>query len=330
MNRIALIVSLLAVSSVAHAEDVLRPFKQDEKWGYKDPRGNVVVEPKYDKARSFSCGLAAVNVGAERELSGPPMKTGGKWGYIDASGAVVIPIKYDFGQDFSEDLAQVWVGTRPSFIDTKGKTVIDLGDVDRLHSVDDFSEGLAPVHLHSTLKGKPDYYETRYLDRQGKTVLTISGYGEEFHEGLAQFTVLNPKAEDEMPHEDLLSGFIDRRGKIVIQPTFAEVGDFSDGLAPVRLEKTEGVWGMGDRWGYIDKTGKCVIEPRFNEAHEFRNGVARAHSGGELRQFFFHSPPIWDGGEWLLIDKTGKVLKRTEEMPDYPDVPRERSNKHEE
>ena len=323
MNRIALLVPLLAVFSIGHADEVLRPFKQDGKWGYKDPGGNVVVEPKYDEAQPFSCGLAAVNVGAKVPTfwSGPPMKTGGKWGYLDASGAVVIPIKFDFAQDFSEDLARVRVGTRPSFIDTQGRTVIDLGDLDGLNTVGDFSEGLAPVHLDFRHKG--GRYETRYLDRKGKTVLTIAGYGDEFHQGLARFCEFNTKTKDALPDENAPSGFIDRQGRIVIEPTFAEVGHFSDGLAPVRLEKTEGVWGRGDRWGYIDRTGKFVIEPRFNEAHQFRNGVARAHSGGELREFSLHSPPYWDGGEWLLIDRTGKILKRSEELPDYPHAEKE-------
>ena len=83
---VLLVLSALPGAAAGAAEGVLRPFEQDEKWGYKDPRGNVVVEPKYDKARSFCCGLAAVNVGAKVPTfwSGPPMKTGGKCGYIDA------------------------------------------------------------------------------------------------------------------------------------------------------------------------------------------------------------------------------------------------------
>ena len=89
-QSLVVLVALLAVSAGADAEDVLRPFKQDGKWGYRDSRGNVVVAPNYDEARSFCCGLAAVNVGARMPfMSGPPGKTGGKWGYIDACGTVV-------------------------------------------------------------------------------------------------------------------------------------------------------------------------------------------------------------------------------------------------
>jgi hypothetical protein len=51
----------------------------------------------------------------------------------------------------------------------------------------------------------------------------------------------------------------------------------------------------------------------YNEAHPFANGVAKVHVGGTLRFLSFHQPPIWEGGEWQLIDRKGNVLKRSEE-----------------
>lgn len=34
-----------------------------EKCGYKDSIGNVIVQPKYDRAKEFSQGVAIVNIG---------------------------------------------------------------------------------------------------------------------------------------------------------------------------------------------------------------------------------------------------------------------------
>ena len=50
-------------------------------------------------------------------------------------------------------------------------------------------------------------------------------------------------------------GYIDKTGKIVINPQFKSEGYFKEGFAPVEI---------GNKWGYIDKTGKIVINPQFN------------------------------------------------------------------
>jgi len=65
---------------------------------------------------------------------------------------------------------------------------------------------------------------------------------------------------------DYKSCFIDDKGKTVISCTFDDAGDFSEGLAPVRV---------GRLWGYIDLTGQTVIAPRFQGAAEISDGLGR-------------------------------------------------------
>jgi hypothetical protein len=60
-------------------------------------------------------------------------------------------------------------------------------------------------------------------------------------------------------------GFIDRSGRIVIEPQFDEAGRFSEGLAAVR---------SGSQWGYIDIAGTFVLPLRFTIAREFSEGLA--------------------------------------------------------
>lgn len=62
------------------------------------------------------------------------------------------------------------------------------------------------------------------------------------------------------------SGYIDEKGKLVISLIFDGAGDFSEGLAPVKVN---------DQWGYIDENGKIVIAPRFSRAYEFSESLAR-------------------------------------------------------
>lgn len=64
--------------------------KIDGKWGFVDVDGNVVIEPQYEEARSFSNGYAAV-------------RYAGEWGYIDSNGNVVIDTQFEDARDFSEN-----------------------------------------------------------------------------------------------------------------------------------------------------------------------------------------------------------------------------------
>ena len=52
---------------------------------------------------------------------------------------------------------------------------------------------------------------------------------------------------------------------MVVKPLLEKAGDFTEGLARVKV---------GQKWGYIDKTGKVVIEPIFEKVRDFRNGLS--------------------------------------------------------
>ena len=77
-------------------------------------------------------------------------------------------------------------------------------------------------------------------------------------------------------------GYIDRTGQLVIQPRFPYGDNFFEGLAATR---------SGMYWGYIDKTGKAAIEMKFQEAGKFSEGCA----------------PVRVKAKWGYIDKTGKM-----------------------
>lgn len=50
-------------------------------------------------------------------------------------------------------------------------------------------------------------------------------------------------------------GFIERTGKIVLEPQFEAVRGFTEGIAAAR---------SGGKWGLIDRTGKFILEPKFD------------------------------------------------------------------
>lgn len=63
-------------------------FCQNGKWGFMKRSGDVLIEPCYDGARSFSCGVAAVCMD-------------GLWGFIDEDGNLVVDYTFDDAAYFS-------------------------------------------------------------------------------------------------------------------------------------------------------------------------------------------------------------------------------------
>ena len=93
-------------------------------------------------------------------------------------------------------------------------------------------------------------------------------------------------------------GFIDKKGRIIIQANYFIVHHFSEGLAGF----TFGTEDLEDKWGYINQQGKTVIYPQFEQVGDFRNGLSRvAILGG-----------YGDGSQshfvYIYIDKTGQQV----------------------
>jgi hypothetical protein len=95
----------------------------------------------------------------------------------------------------------------------------------------------------------------------------------------------------------LMYGFIDCKGKVIIEPRFPSVQGFSDGVAVVNVErkvvgyKEDGhaVYEITD--GIVDVNGKLVVLPKTHIISSFSEGLALAKIGDKL----------------AYIDKSGKV-----------------------
>jgi len=100
----------ISISSISEGRV---PVERNDKHGYLDLKGTVIIPIVYDGGREFSEGLAAV----EKD---------DKWGYIDRAGQMVIPFAYDDAGLFGNGLAPVKAGKRTGFINRSGKFVFDL------------------------------------------------------------------------------------------------------------------------------------------------------------------------------------------------------------
>src|ERR1039457_6337748 len=71
------------------------------------------------------------------------------------------------------------------------------------------------------------------------------------------------------------TGFINKEGKLIINPQYDNASNFYDGLALVTI---------GSKSGYIDKEGKTVINPQFDHGGGFSAGaeyrIDEVRSGG--------------------------------------------------
>lgn len=72
------------------AEDSPLAFRRDGLWGFVSPEGEVVLEPTFEDAKSFSKGMA-------------PVLREGKWGYIDKTGEFLIPPTFEDAEPFSKN-----------------------------------------------------------------------------------------------------------------------------------------------------------------------------------------------------------------------------------
>jgi hypothetical protein len=86
---------------------------------------------------------------------------------------------------------------------------------------------------------------------------------------------------------NLFGDFVDVSGKVAFDNRYDMAYDFSEGLARVS-EKRTGKW----KWGYINTAGDFVITPRFEYALSFSDGLAA----------------ISLNDRWGYIDRAGRVV----------------------
>ncbi|WEK53593.1 MAG: WG repeat-containing protein [Candidatus Cohnella colombiensis] len=98
-------------------------------------------------------------------------------------------------------------------------------------------------------------------------------------------------------------GYINKTGKIVVEPTYAWADDFHDGVAIVLLNSNSD--GNKDsreddslKYGAIDTTGKMVVEPDYSSITKFNEGVAGAVIVDEITYDL----------TYFILDRKGKIL----------------------
>jgi WG repeat protein len=221
--------------------------------------------------------------------NGQPVSTS----YLTRDGQVVLTVPTPNTGTFVEGFAPIadphglW-----GYMDRTGKTVIEP----QFNYVSRFSEGLAAVEVK-------DQWE--YIDKTGAVAIRlpnsrsqIVGSVEPFQSGLAlirydrgrksSFVSINHSGKVMMRgvgdfNEGLApvrargaAGFVDTTGKMVVPAKFFpnSILPFQEGLAAVFEVKDKNA-----RAGFIDREGRWVISPQYDDARHFCGGVAPVQVG---------------------------------------------------
>ena len=79
------------------------------------------------------------------------------------------------------------------------------------------------------------------------------------------------------------TGYIDKKGQVVIVPQFDVGHEFSEGLAAVSI---------GGKYGFVNPKGELVINPQFDGADIFSEGMAL----------------VWIGRKTGFVDQKGTLV----------------------
>lgn len=248
--------------------------------------------------------------------------TSGKWGFIDREGNPITPMAFDWAGDFRQGLGLAELDGAMGYIDATFKETGNWAISPRFE-VRDPNDVSAFGFFDGRARVRSDEGQWGYIDTQGKWIIEPS-FPEvprdypgipvgNFSDGLAWFQVVEMSERSQLDENDELVrdsedavlkesyarrsfGFMDRKGKVVIEPRFEMVNDFGEGLAAVRIQSH-------DAWGFIDRAGDRVISPKYDRVDRFSEGLCAV---GKLMK---------EGGigieRWGYIDPKGKdIIKR--------------------
>lgn len=233
---------VITANAVGTFSDDVAPFLLDNKWGFFDKAGNIVIQPKfkvfvnnYGDLPCFSEGLTSI-VDVETE----------RVGYINKKGEIKIAPVYYSATSFNEGVAFVGRQNDHVLIDTSGNIIAqNFVAINGYYSR--FSNNRACVQKQ---------FAFGYINKSGKFVIEPKfDEAEDFSDGLAAV-----KMNDKW-------GFIDTLGNVKVDFKFSnKPNSFRNGRAFVQ--------GTNNKWGIIDTDGYLIVEPVYHQVFNFSGGYA--------------------------------------------------------
>ena len=311
------------------------------KWGYINSFGEMMIACRFDMARRFHNGRAAV-------------RHGSRWYYIQDDGTLAFPTPFREARDFQEGFAAVMGaeqdGRKWHFINTNGEAI--AGD-QRWSEVGDFSNGLAALVMGRGVG---------YLNREGEVELTFGMSGRlpsDFHYRVSAYSypliggtlrsttqsrAFDNSGETIFEKEGILTriptGFIWQKDSNAdayqildddgnpVHDDWVESVVMPVGLGPVAVERN-------GKWEYVGQVKEGLAQLKLQSAFAFSQGMAVAEDSATRRVGFIDDNGSWvippqftfagdfdrnfalvkDGDSVGWVDKNGKLLWTEQEYP---------------
>jgi len=312
---------------------MLYPVVKEQKYGFINPQGELLVEPIYDFVGDFSEDRWIVEKNpADEDRIQEYIDSRGRQvvsatrlqGYINSNGQEIIALKHTpFCSSFSEGLAQYAdaIG-QLGFIDQWGEFKINPqfnieyeGEVST-----GFSEGVAAVATDSGWK---------YINKEGEELFKNRfETAKRFQEGYALVSQIQKASQTESYLiEDFF--FIDKEGqRLETIPCNIDgrTQGFRNGLCKVSLPAAGGK-SEDNRIGFINTDGNLAFEERFCDSSGFHQGLCSVKKRGgkfgvintkgewvieplyeQVGLFNYGIAPFRQNQKWGLLNQRGEVI----------------------
>ena len=272
-------------------------------WGYIDEKGDQIIGPRFLSAHSFRNGRARVM--SEDGLWGLINKKGNfitepKWIQMDDPGNRLVRVESDFGYTFVdletlEAIDFVFPMASPF---QKGCALVQQGDTYSLLLEDKrlVGEYQGVIFTPTGLLPFKNDKKWGFIDRNGEIrIPAIYDMVSPFIDGKA-VVFLSPdhlvidndnnvllKSDQEVEYlgEDIIVSYHENDSieilalgqEVISLPTIDEVHEYSQGLAPVRVDSL---------WTYIDTKGQMITDPFSPLVWPFKNDFARCIIDGGI------------------------------------------------
>lgn len=255
--------------------------ENDGKCGFVDEVGETVIQNTFSDAGTFAF-FGTDKIKNEEEYVAPVCTADGLWMYISSTGNK--KVEFNDGQKFdqlglyiADGLTAARVGEKYAYYDNDFKKVIGdyayastfnckraavMTELDNWYIIDEKGKKINSTPYTDVFideKGIAYRNDRAFVQVNGKYQmidLDCKQIGNSTYEEVFNFfddTYAAVKINDKW-------GFVDQKGKVVLDAKYKGARSFSNGLAAVF---------DGSKWGYIDSKGKLVIDYLFNEAKDF-------------------------------------------------------------
>lgn len=284
--------------------------KKGKVYGWVSRYGKELIKPEYTEIGELIDGMARVCKGGKIGKSG--QLENGKWGFVDDGGRVVIKAKYRSAGEFCEGVA--WVGTGSahySYINKQGMTISEdsytnynahngiiiqqkylkkkeskTGKKGMFFGILDTRGMVLEEFVYETI-AMNQYNWASVLDKSTEKTYYLhneKGKITKLEAGTLDFNFNNEIEKYTMGDK---SGYVRRDGKIMIEPKYKVLGEYTDYTMASE---------NGSNFGYLSKTGEILIPFDYAKISAFNDGYAS----------------VCKQNKWYVIDGKNNVTLTTD------------------